>query len=172
MRVLCWESSVLWCTCYLTQRNWITLIQYSVRSWNMVTRAYIQSLTFSILCVQVNYRAHNIHLMTFGQPRVGNAAFASYFSKVVQNATRITNRHDIVPHLPPYFNFFPQKTYHHFAREVFCSIRASYYYLPLFFDLRLNSFRYWHKKSCHTLLSAQKWLNFFRWFALSDFLCI
>lgn len=56
--------------------------------------------------------------MTFGQPRVGNAAFASYFNKHVPNAIRVTNGHDMVPHLPPYYTYFPQKTYHHFAREV------------------------------------------------------
>lgn len=56
--------------------------------------------------------------MTFGQPRVGNAAFASYYSQLVPNTIRVTNDHDIVPHLPPYYRYFPQKTYHHFPREV------------------------------------------------------
>lgn len=56
--------------------------------------------------------------MTFGQPRVGNAAFASYFSKHVRHTIRVTNGHDIVPHLPPYYSYFPHKTYHHFPREV------------------------------------------------------
>ncbi|KAL2470330.1 alpha/beta-Hydrolases superfamily protein [Abeliophyllum distichum] len=60
----------------------------------------------------------NVQVMTFGQPRIGNAAFASYYSKVVPNTIRVTNGHDIVPHLPPYYHYFPQKTYHHFPREV------------------------------------------------------
>ena len=56
--------------------------------------------------------------MTFGQPRIGNAVFASYYSELVPNTIRVTNGHDIVPHLPPYYYYFPEKTYHHFAREV------------------------------------------------------
>lgn len=56
--------------------------------------------------------------MTFGQPRIGNAAFASLYTKLVPNTIRVTNDHDIVPHLPPYYYYLPQKTYHHFPREV------------------------------------------------------
>lgn len=56
--------------------------------------------------------------MTFGQPRIGNAAFVSYYSKRVPNTIRVTHEHDIVPHLPPYYQYFPQKTYHHFPTEV------------------------------------------------------
>ncbi|CAD6222681.1 unnamed protein product [Miscanthus lutarioriparius] len=60
----------------------------------------------------------SVQLMTFGQPRVGNAAFASCFAKYVPNTIRVTHGHDIVPHLPPYFSFLPRLTYHHFPREV------------------------------------------------------
>lgn len=56
--------------------------------------------------------------MTFGQPRVGNAAFASLYTKLVPNTIRVTNDHDIVPHLSLYYYYLPQKTYHHFPREV------------------------------------------------------
>ncbi|KAJ8900671.1 hypothetical protein K2173_025448 [Erythroxylum novogranatense] len=66
----------------------------------------------------VNHEANNVQVITFGQPRIGNAIFASYYSELVPNAIRVTNDHDIVPHLPPYFFHFPQKTYHHFPREV------------------------------------------------------
>ncbi|KAA8548509.1 hypothetical protein F0562_000224 [Nyssa sinensis] len=62
--------------------------------------------------------ARDVQVMTFGQPRIGNAAFASYYSQLVPNTIRVTNEHDIVPHLPPYYYYFPQKTYHHFPREV------------------------------------------------------
>lgn len=73
---------------------------------------------FCGLDLVVNTEAKNVQVMTFGQPRVGNAAFASYYSQFVPNTIRITNDHDIVPHLPPYYRYFPQKTYHHFPREV------------------------------------------------------
>ncbi|XP_057960136.1 lipase-like [Malania oleifera] len=74
--------------------------------------------SFCGLDLAVNHKAQNVQVMTFGQPRIGNAAFASYYSQVVPNTIRVTNEHDIVPHLPPYYAYFPQKTYHHFPREV------------------------------------------------------
>lgn len=56
--------------------------------------------------------------MTFGQPRIGNSVFASYYSDIVPNTFRVTNGNDMVPHLPPFYSYFPRKTYHHFPREV------------------------------------------------------
>ncbi|KAL7178087.1 hypothetical protein ACSBR2_031274 [Camellia fascicularis] len=73
---------------------------------------------FCGLDLKVNHEARNVQVMTFGQPRIGNAAFASYYSQLVPNTIRVTNDHDIVPHLPPYYPHFAQKTYHHFPREV------------------------------------------------------
>ncbi|GKU85533.1 hypothetical protein SLEP1_g199 [Rubroshorea leprosula] len=73
---------------------------------------------FCGLDLTVNHEAKNVQVMTFGQPRIGNAAFASYYRQLVPNTIRVTNDHDIVPHLPPYYSYFPQKTYHHFPREV------------------------------------------------------
>lgn len=74
--------------------------------------------SFCGLDLKVNHEAKNVQVMTFGQPRIGNAIFASYYSKLVPNTIRVVNDHDIVPHLPPYYSYFPQKTYHHFPREV------------------------------------------------------
>ncbi|KAF5736951.1 Alpha/beta-Hydrolases superfamily protein [Tripterygium wilfordii] len=79
---------------------------------------------FCGLDLVVNHEAQNVQVVTFGQPRIGNAAFASYYSQLVPNTIRVTNEHDIVPHLPPYYYYFPQKTYHHFPREVFFSFRG------------------------------------------------
>ncbi|WOH08411.1 hypothetical protein DCAR_0727851 [Daucus carota subsp. sativus] len=73
---------------------------------------------FCGLDLTVNFGMQNVKVMTFGQPRIGNAAFSSYFSQIVPNTIRVTNEHDMVPHLPPYYYHFPQKTYHHFPREV------------------------------------------------------
>lgn len=74
--------------------------------------------SFCALDLAISFGSDNVHLMTFGQPRVGNAAFASYFTKYVPNTIRVTHEHDIVPHLPPYFFFLPHLTYRHFPREV------------------------------------------------------
>ncbi|KAL6185933.1 hypothetical protein ACLB2K_042055 [Fragaria x ananassa] len=74
--------------------------------------------SFCALDLRVNQKEKNVQVMTFGQPRIGNAIFATYYSKLVPNTIRITNGNDVVPHLPPYYTYFPQKTYHHFPREV------------------------------------------------------
>lgn len=69
----------------------------------------------------MNHEARNVQVVTFGQPRIGNAVFASYYSQLVPNTIRVVHEHDMVPHLPPYYSYFPHKTYHHFPREVnFC----------------------------------------------------
>ncbi|XP_052190741.1 lipase-like isoform X2 [Diospyros lotus] len=73
---------------------------------------------FCGLDLTVNHEAKNLQVMTFGQPRIGNAAFALRYTQLVPNTIRVTNEHDIVPHLPPYYPFFPKKTYHHVPREV------------------------------------------------------
>ncbi|BBG93224.1 alpha/beta-Hydrolases superfamily protein, partial [Prunus dulcis] len=73
--------------------------------------------SFCALDLRVNQKERNVQVMTFGQPRIGNAAFASYFSELVPNTIRVTNEHDMVPHLPPYYTYFPQKTYHHFQER-------------------------------------------------------
>ncbi|KAI4378907.1 hypothetical protein MLD38_016326 [Melastoma candidum] len=62
--------------------------------------------------------AHDVQVITFGQPRIGNAIFSTFYSQLVPNTIRVTNGHDIVPHFPPYYWYFPQKTYHHFPMEV------------------------------------------------------
>ncbi|KAJ4776049.1 alpha/beta-Hydrolases superfamily protein [Rhynchospora pubera] len=74
--------------------------------------------SFCALDLVVNQGMEKVKLMTFGQPRIGNAVFASYFIEQVPDTIRVTHAHDIVPHLPPYYHYFPQKTYHHFPREV------------------------------------------------------
>jgi hypothetical protein len=72
--------------------------------------------------------------MTFGQPRIGNPAFALYFSEQVPRTIRVTHENDIVPHLPPYFPCLGEWTYHHFPREVclqcFQTIYKSAYVIP------------------------------------------
>ncbi|OIV91940.1 hypothetical protein TanjilG_23201 [Lupinus angustifolius] len=73
---------------------------------------------FCALDLTVNQHEKSVQVMTFGQPRVGNSAFASLYSKRVPNTIRVTHDHDIVPHLPPYYSYLPQKTYRHFPREV------------------------------------------------------
>uniref|UniRef100_A0A914I243 Fungal lipase-like domain-containing protein n=1 Tax=Globodera rostochiensis TaxID=31243 RepID=A0A914I243_GLORO len=46
-------------------------------------------------------RSDQVRLYTFGQPRVGNAAFASKHKELVPNSFRIVFREDFVAHIPP-----------------------------------------------------------------------
>ena len=54
----------------------------------------------------------DVTFYTFGQPRVGNAAYATAFSSLAQEF-RVVHYKDIVPHLPPELLGF-----HHVATEV------------------------------------------------------
>jgi len=40
-------------------------------------------------------------IYTYGDPRVGNSDFASYFDSKIGASWRVVNQNDIVPHLPP-----------------------------------------------------------------------
>ncbi|KAL8524950.1 hypothetical protein ACS0TY_014538 [Phlomoides rotata] len=91
---------------------------------------------FCALDLRLSLGEHNVQLMTFGQPRIGNAVFALYFDKLLPDTIRVTNGHDIVPHLPPYYYYFPKKTYRHFPREVWLQTIA------------LDSFVYTVEKVC------------------------
>ncbi|KAK7303149.1 hypothetical protein RJT34_14050 [Clitoria ternatea] len=73
---------------------------------------------FCGLDLTVNLHEKDVQVMTFGQPRIGNVAFASLYSELIPKTIRVTHNHDMVPHLPPYYHYLPQKTYRHFPREV------------------------------------------------------
>jgi len=74
--------------------------------------------SFCALDLTANYGQKSIEVITFGQPRIGNSAFATFYMDSVPATVRITHGHDVVPHLPPYYAILGQKTYHHFATEV------------------------------------------------------
>jgi len=64
--------------------------------------------------IHVNLGITPEFVYTFGQPRVGDTAFHSWYGSVVCNHFRVTHGHDIVPHLPPQTLGF-----HHTALEEF-----------------------------------------------------
>ncbi|KAJ1695218.1 hypothetical protein LUZ63_011916 [Rhynchospora breviuscula] len=74
--------------------------------------------SFCALDLVINSGEKDVQLMTFGQPRVGNAVFATSFNEYMPKVIRMTHQNDIVPHLPHYSSFFPKTTFHHFSREV------------------------------------------------------
>lgn len=57
--------------------------------------------TLCALDVAVNTRFSDPLLLTFGSPKVGNAAFAAAFSRHIRRSVRIVNSSDLVPVLPP-----------------------------------------------------------------------
>lgn len=89
--------------------------------------------SFCALDLSVNFGFKNIEVFTFGQPRVGNFAFSVYYNEYVPLTIRVTHAHDLVPHLPPYYPLVGQKTYHHFATEVWI-FRVSIVRLVLEFE--------------------------------------
>ncbi|KAL2610731.1 hypothetical protein R1flu_029304 [Riccia fluitans] len=70
------------------------------------------------LDLAANFGLKDLKVITFGQPRIGNSIFAAAYYALVPNTVRMTHSHDIVPHLPPYYTLLGEKTYHHFATEV------------------------------------------------------
>jgi len=59
---------------------------------------------------------------TFGSPRVGNTAFATYYDSILPNTYRSTFKDDIVVHLPP----TSMQSFHHVAQEIWWSSSTSY----------------------------------------------
>ncbi|KAJ9086558.1 hypothetical protein DSO57_1002685 [Entomophthora muscae] len=58
-------------------------------------------LSTAILQKELNIEWEKIILITYGQPRVGNQAFASWLNSKPMHVTRVVNQNDIYPHLPP-----------------------------------------------------------------------
>lgn len=59
-----------------------------------------------------NSRPLDVRLVTFGSPRVGNEAFASFVRQATRLSVRLTHNRDIVPSVPPTWIGF-----HHVATE-------------------------------------------------------
>jgi len=61
---------------------------------------------------------------TFGNPRVGNQAFSSYYNSIIPNSYRTNNNRDIVPHLPPNaFGFVHSGTLVFCTDDTNCSVK-------------------------------------------------
>ena len=61
---------------------------------------------------RTNLRPLDVRLVTFGSPRVGNEAFASFVRQATRLSVRLTHNRDIVPSVPPTWVGF-----HHVATE-------------------------------------------------------
>ncbi len=50
--------------------------------------------------VKKNFGKQNIDVCTFAGPRVGKLRFRVNFNKLIEKCFRVTNRGDVVPHVP------------------------------------------------------------------------
>jgi len=74
---------------------------------------------FCALDIKIRLKPTFIGLHTFGQPRVGNAAFAAFAASTIPNAMRVVHQDDVVPHLPPMTGaYIPLTNFHHNPTEV------------------------------------------------------
>lgn len=69
--------------------------------------------TICALELRTVHRLHDVHLVTFGSPRVGNAVFSAWFERKVASHWRFTHNRDIVPSVPP-----PYMGFWHLSREI------------------------------------------------------
>eukprot|EP01083_Nonionella_stella_P041783 113138_1 len=93
------------------------LLQYYGDSTKLVITGHSLGGAMAIHCAidsVVNYKIKPSYVYTFGQPRVGDDAFAAHYGSVVTNLFRVTYRKDPVPHLP-----FAIWTYTHLPTEIF-----------------------------------------------------
>lgn len=63
--------------------------------------------------------SNRISVINFGQPRVGNQAFANYFNSQNVPVARVTNQRDVVPHVPMKFlGYYHERTEYWFPANV------------------------------------------------------
>ncbi|CAJ0939757.1 unnamed protein product, partial [Mesorhabditis belari] len=76
--------------------------------------AAMASLCASYIINVGYFEKNDVKLVTFGQPRTGDATWAKWHDENVPYSVRVTHSHDIVPHLP-----FGNMGYNHHMTEVF-----------------------------------------------------
>uniref|UniRef100_A0A914CCW1 Fungal lipase-like domain-containing protein n=1 Tax=Acrobeloides nanus TaxID=290746 RepID=A0A914CCW1_9BILA len=59
------------------------------------------SLSAGYIAFMGYFPASQIKLVTYGQPRVGDLAYANYIDSTIPFAYRVVHKDDMVPHLPP-----------------------------------------------------------------------
>ncbi|VDO69277.1 unnamed protein product, partial [Heligmosomoides polygyrus] len=60
----------------------------------------LASLASTVYAHRHPSRQFRVHLITYGQPRVGNYEYAESHSRLVRNSWRIVHKYDLVAHLP------------------------------------------------------------------------
>jgi hypothetical protein len=71
--------------------------------------------TSALLALEIQKDKFQVDVYNYGQPRIGDAAFAQYTNSQIKNYWRMVHDKDVVPHLPPTDPFL----YQHSATEIF-----------------------------------------------------
>ncbi|KAJ9070069.1 hypothetical protein DSO57_1012125 [Entomophthora muscae] len=94
----------------------LTLYNYTVTLTGHSLGAAAATLTSIYVNKEMGIPWSNIQLVTFGEPRTGNEAFARWFNHQSSRNLRVVNNRDIIAHVP--YSFMG---YFHRKREVFIS---------------------------------------------------
>ena len=84
---------------FLTLKN--TYTDYEVWVTGLSLGGALACVTAATISEYKYVPADKIKLVTFGEPRVGNTAFASTVENLVPYAFRVIHADDIIPHVPP-----------------------------------------------------------------------
>lgn len=94
----------------------INLLKKLYPLYNIIVSGHSYGAAISQLIAMELYKEDFISsIYNYGQPRVGDQAYAMFVNKQIHNNWRMTHNKDIVPHVPPIIWF----NYSHSCREIF-----------------------------------------------------
>lgn len=94
----------------------VSLLQKRFPLYTVIVTGHSYGASTGQLLAMELYKANiTTTIYNFGQPRVGEARYASFVNSAISNYWRATHNRDVVPHLPPN----DLLGYYHSCREVF-----------------------------------------------------
>lgn len=96
--------------------NSVTMLQLKYLKYDIVVTGHSYAAsTGQLLAMELIKNGINVKLYNYGQPRVGDARYASFVNTKITEYYRTTHHKDVVPHVPPMEGF----GYLHSCRELF-----------------------------------------------------
>jgi len=96
--------------------NTVKILQKQYPDYSVVVTGHSYGAACGqILAMELVKNGINVKLYNYGQPRVGDANYATFVNTKIQEYYRATHNKDIVPHVPPIEGF----GYQHSCREIF-----------------------------------------------------
>lgn len=90
--------------------------------------AVLQALDF---VQNEGYNSSVLTIYSYGEPRIGNSAFATYVDSLDLNIYRSVNQNDIVPHLPPESWGYQHHGFEYWIEDAAGSVGKQYKKRPL-----------------------------------------